>query len=251
MGLLCVAPRPWLRAQDAPKARRQFEVASVKPNQPGDRPAQIPVVYAPGGRLTAIDATLVDLLVQAYRTRRIQLQGGPDWIDRDRFDVVAKADAAEGEVTEEQRSGMLQVLLEDRFHLTYHHETKDMPAYVLLPGKQISGLEKSKAGDKTGVQNVQRKLIFTNMSMVGMVNTLSNIVHIPVVDRSELAGRFNFTLDLSFYMQMADANTPVNSEAVADMVLAAVREQLGFKLEMQKAPLDIMVIDGAERPSEN
>jgi uncharacterized protein (TIGR03435 family) len=251
MALLCIVSSLCLRAQDPPKPRRQFEVASVKPNQSGDRPAQVPVVFSPGGRLTAMNATLVDLLVQAYRTRRIQLQGGPDWIDRDRFDVIAKADAGEGEVHDEQRSAMLQVLLEDRFHLTYHHETKDMPAYVLLPGKQISGLEKPREGDKTGVQTVQRKLVFTNMSMGGMVNTLSNIVHVPVVDRSELAGRFNFTLDLTFYTQIADPNTPLSAEAIAEMVIAAVREQLGFKLEMQKAPLDIMVIDGAERPSEN
>lgn len=251
IGLLWVVVSPWLWAQDAPKPRRQFEVASVKPNKSGDAPAQIPVIYSPGGRLTAINATLVDLLVQAYHTRRIQLQGGPDWIDRDRFDVVAKADPAEGEVGEEQRAAMLQVLLEDRFHLTYHHETKVSVAYVLLPGRQVSGLEKSKDGDRSALQTVQRKLVFTNMSMGGLVNALSNIVHVPVLDRSELTGRFNFTLDLTFSVQTADSNTPISAEAVAEMLLAAVREQLGFKLEMQKVPMDIMVIDGAERPSEN
>jgi len=247
IGLLCIVAS----AQDAHKPRPRFEVASVKPNTSGDRPAQIPVAFAPGGRLTAINATLVDLLVQAYQTRRIQLRGGPDWIDRDRFDVIAKADTSEGEVNGEQTAAMLQVLLEERFHLTFHHETRDMPAYVLLPGKQISGLEKAKEGEKTGVQNVERKLIFTNMPMGGTVNTLSNILHVPVVDRSGLTGRFDFTLDLSFYTQIADPNTPLNAEAIAEMVISAVREQLGFKLEMQKAPLDIMVVDGAERPSAN
>src|SRR5215468_8028177 len=94
--------------------RRQFEVVSTKPNNSGPPTIQTNPLSWSGGRFTAINATLVDVLVRVYPTRRIQMRGGPDWIDRDRFDFIAKADDAEGEVKPEQRNGMVQALLEDR-----------------------------------------------------------------------------------------------------------------------------------------
>src|SRR5579872_6853455 len=85
--------------------RRVFEVASVKPNTSGvpSGPWKNPITFLPGGRFTATNATLVDIITQVYQTRRIQMQGGPDWIDSERFDIIAKADAKDGEVTQADR----------------------------------------------------------------------------------------------------------------------------------------------------
>src|ERR1700733_1174666 len=92
-------------------ARRTSEVTPIKHNKTGPRAVQgNQLAFLPGGRFTATDVTLVDLIVQAYPTRRIQMRGGPDWIDADRFDIVAKADAADGEVTREQWPLMMQAL---------------------------------------------------------------------------------------------------------------------------------------------
>ncbi len=83
----------------APAPRRVFEVASIKPNKSGPQPVGAwtnPLAYLPGGRFTATNVTLVELIITCYPTRRIQMRGGPDWIDADRFDVIAKADTADG-----------------------------------------------------------------------------------------------------------------------------------------------------------
>src|SRR5580658_4497219 len=132
-------------------ARRNFEVASIKPNKSGPPAVQgTQFAYLPGGRFTATDVTLVDVITQAYMTRRIQMRGGPDWIDADRFDIVAKADAADGEVTREQWAPLLQTLLEDRFKLRLHVENKESQVYVLVVAKEAPKLQESKPEDERG-----------------------------------------------------------------------------------------------------
>src|SRR5262249_4480530 len=102
-----------LSAQTQAPPRRHFELVSIKPNNSGRPTVQgNPLTYSPGGRFTAINVTMVDVLVRVYPTRRIQMEGGPDWIDSDRWDIIAKADEAEGEITPEQRPLIVQTLLE-------------------------------------------------------------------------------------------------------------------------------------------
>jgi uncharacterized protein (TIGR03435 family) len=86
------------------------------------------------------------------------------------------------------------------------------------------------------------------MPLTGLVNTLANILHTPVVDGTGITGAFDFTLDP---LQLSDPAQPVTPDGWPDLVLAAVREQLGFKLEKQKAALEITVIDHAEQPTDN
>jgi uncharacterized protein (TIGR03435 family) len=128
--------------------RRVFDVASVKANKSGPPTGTwtSPIAFLPGGRFTATNVTLVDLITQVYITRPIQMQGGPDWIDSERFDIVAKADAADGEVTQAQRLQMVQALLEDRFKMVCHRETKDMPVLSLV-GKLPADFQESNAGE--------------------------------------------------------------------------------------------------------
>jgi len=240
------------QAQEAPRARRQFEVASIKPADSARQPSPgNPLQYSPGGRFTATNVTLTDVIVQVYPTRRVQMRGGPDWIDSDRFDLVAKAGAAGVEVRPEEWAPMVQALLEDRFHLAFHYETREIPVTALLPGKKTSNLLQPKAADEPGVKMEQGKLLFTAMTMAELCDNLSDRLHLPVLDRTGIAGRFNFTLDPYSYMQTVDPATPVRTEVIGDLLLAAVREKLGFKLEKQKARLDIMVVDRAERPAGN
>src|SRR5580693_5219658 len=136
----------------APAPRRAFEVASVKPNKSGPPTGTwtSPIAFLPGGRFTATNVTLVDVITQVYSTRRIQMQGGPDWIDSERFDIVAKADAADGDVNRAQVLPMVQALLEDRFKLALHRETKDMPVLALV-GKLPPAFQESKEGEPTTV----------------------------------------------------------------------------------------------------
>ena len=229
-------------AQDA---RRHFEVASIKPNHSGKLALQ-DFAYQPGGRLVATNATLVDVIVRVYPTRRIQMQGGPGWIDSERFDFEAKADAAEGAIQPEQWTQMVQTMLEDRFALKFHTEEREMPVLALTVGKMGAKLTKAKDDGQTGLTpGAHGQLAFTKMPIVGLVNTMANILHTPVVDRTGIAGFYDFTLEPQNY-----ASEP-GKDNLGDLLVTAVREQLGLVLEKGREKLTITIIDHAERPREN
>jgi uncharacterized protein (TIGR03435 family) len=232
------------------QAPRQFDVASIRKTD-AERPKVYtnPFSFSPGGRFTATNVTLTDIIVMAYKTRRIQMRGGPAWIDSERFNILAQTDAASGEVKPEQWAPLVQALLEDRFKLLLHREIEESTVYALVPGKTPPRIQPAKDGEKTTVTPGEHgQLNFTNIPVVGLVNTLANILHAPVVDQTGIKGFFDFTLDP---LALSDPKQPVTPDAWPDLVLAAVREQLGFKLEKRKEPLEITIIDHAEQPSEN
>jgi uncharacterized protein (TIGR03435 family) len=248
--LLGLLNAPANRAQSP--ARREFEVASIRPNNSGPPKNNInPFVFAPGGRFTATNITLVDVIVMAYQTRRIQMQGGPAWIDSDRFDIVAKADMDQGRVEREQWPLMLQGLLADRFKLAVHRETKEVQVYALVAGKNPPKLQPSKDEEQTMFTPGERgQMNFHKMSLVGLVNLLSNILHTPVVDQTGITGFFDFALDPMQFAPPPSPNNPVRTD-ISELILMALQEQLGFKLEKKKAPLEFTIIDHAEKPTEN
>lgn len=231
-------------------ARRQFEVASIRKNNSGPPRVFVdPFAFPPGGRFIATNVTLTDIIVMAYGTRRIQMRGGPDWIDADRFNIVAKADEAESEFKREQLVAMVQALLEDRFKLALHRETEERTVYALVPGKTPPRIQPAKEGEQKAMMPGPRgEMKFQGMPLAGLVNTLANVLHTPVVDGTGMMGFYDFTLDP---MQLTDRTQPVTRDLWPELVLAAVQEQLGFKLEKQRAPLEITVIDRVDRPTDN
>jgi uncharacterized protein (TIGR03435 family) len=133
---VCLFLSPQTRAQVEPRTQRHFEVSTIKPNPAGPPRIQTdPFQFLPNGRFTATNVTLVDVIVRVYGTRRIQMQGGPSCIDSDRFEIAAKADEADGNLKPDDFPVMVQSLLEDRFKLALHRETKEMPVYALVVGK--------------------------------------------------------------------------------------------------------------------
>jgi uncharacterized protein (TIGR03435 family) len=229
-----------------------FEVASIKPNKSGPPTGTwtSPIAFLPGGRFTAANVTLVDVITQVYSTRRIQMQGGPDWIDSERFDIVAKADAADGDVNRAQVFPMVQALLEDRFKLALHRETKDMPVLALV-GKLPPAFQQSKEGEPASIPGDRGKFTFRHWPIQGLVNLTSNVLHTPVVDGTGIEGYYDFSLDPVQFASTAAESAPGSAPSYASLFETALREQLGFRLEKRKAPLEIMVIDHASRPTEN
>lgn len=223
----------------------------MKPNLSGKR-ALGSYAYSPGGGFSAVNATLVDMIVRVYPTRRIQMRGGPEWIDSERFDVFAKADPAEGEIEPGQLAEMVQTMLEDRFQLRFHTEMREMQVLALVSGKTPAKLDPSRDGEETGLTPGEHgQMIFRRMPIQGLVNTMSNILQTPVIDRTGLAGYYDFTLDPSQFSAADSADGPTRKDDFGQLFTAAVEKQLGFRLEKQKAPLEITVIDRAEKPAEN
>jgi uncharacterized protein (TIGR03435 family) len=254
-GAIAIAAAGIVSAQTRP----EFEVASVKPNKSGPRPTfDSPYVFSPSGRFMATDVTLTELIIVAYQTRRIQMQGGPGWLDVNRFDVAAKADDVAGPIKGEQFRAMIQTMLEDRFKLALHRETKELSAYALVVEKNGHKLQKAKDDEQPlFAPGKLGQMAFRKMPVVALVNTVSNILQTPVVDRTGLEGLFDYTLEPAppdpnqMRAPGAAAGSPATAYNFGDAVVAAMQDQLGLRLEKQKAPLEIIVIDHAEPPTEN
>ncbi len=236
----------------------KFEVSSIKPSQPGDPRSGIRP--APGGeRYVASNITLKQMITVAYRIKADQVTGGPGWMDADGYDMNAKAERPS---TLEELHVMLQDLLADRFKLRFHRESKELPMYALTvdkDGPKLKPHEAQSAGDpwidQTQDHFPQTTCHATFAPMDYFAWRLSMILDRPVVDQTNLKGGNDF--DLKFTQELPPNIQPgalLNGEAIdtsGPTIFEAIRRQLGLKLERQKGPVDILVIDHAEKPVEN
>jgi uncharacterized protein (TIGR03435 family) len=212
-----------------------FEAAAIKPSKDASRGVSWDTEP---GRLN-LSATLKGMISIAYQVKDFQVAGGPKWIDGERFDINAKA---EGPANDPQLLAMLQTLLADRFQLVFHHEQKVAPAYALVVAK--SGLKIKPVEGATGSSSKGGRGVLTakGVTMAKLAERLSRTLDAPVADLTETPGAFDFKLEWSIE---GDAND------VQSALFAALQSQLGLKLESRKLPLDLIVIDKAEKPSEN
>jgi uncharacterized protein (TIGR03435 family) len=228
-----------------------FEAASVKPTDPN---ARVPLDFraSPGGRLVVTNWTLELILREAYGVRHYQVSGGPSWLTSDHFDITAKA---EGDPSREQMMLMLQTLLADRFKLKVHRETREGAVYALVVAKNGSKLQEVKElkdGDRAGVftyrtgSPVEPAVSYIRTgrkaSMPLLVQTLADMVARPVLDQTGIKGEFDFRLEYAADDSHLDA---------FPSLFTAIQEQLGLKLEAQKGPMETLVIDHVEKPSDN
>jgi len=243
------------RAQ-SPVARSEFEVASIKRNVSGSTDR---LIRPTSGRLSVNNMTLKDLLTFAYEVRDFQISGGPGWINSDHYDIEAKTDGASA--PKQMEEPMLQALLENRFSLKVHRETKELPVYELTVAKSGLKLQPTKEGscitrdpnqqlargqkqsDFCGFLGMGRgSLDATKGSMPDLAMAFSFILSRTVVDQTGLTEAFDVHLKFA-PDQSADSANP--------SIFTAVQEQLGLKLESGKGPVEVLVIDQVERPSEN
>jgi uncharacterized protein (TIGR03435 family) len=216
-----------------------FEVASVKidhTDSNSDRET------SNGGLMQMSNVTLRMLVRFAYRMPDPQIAGGPKWMDTLRFDILARADhAAEGP----EMMDMLQPLLADRFQLHLHHETQTLSGYALTVAK--SGIVAT-AGDPKGHcgTNTMRGVINAKAcTMSGLAMRLASILQRPVADMTQDPRNYDFSLRWA----QDEMQTGAASDGVS--LFAALQEQVGVKLAARKVPVDVLVIDRAEMPSEN
>ncbi|HTA43878.1 MAG TPA: TIGR03435 family protein [Bryobacteraceae bacterium] len=223
-----------------------FEVASIKPSMmlaPRDQSiTSTGIVYT--------NVTLVDCIEAAWGVRRYQISG-PEWLRSDKYDIIAKAG---GVASKTQLMLMLRALLADRFGLTVHRETKDRAIYVLVLGKDGPRFQAAGSSYGTGSTFVEGGMAFRRMSMAGFADYLAGLDAIdrPVLDRTGLNGEFDFTLRLFEARPDMTGFDKKFAMKGAEHIFTDLQEQLGLKLDSIKAPVEILVIDHAEKiPSSN
>jgi uncharacterized protein (TIGR03435 family) len=294
-----------------------FEVASVKPAEP--QPSGMMRVRMSGGpgtpdpgQLTYTNVSLKNVLINAYDVNDYQISG-PNWLDGERFDIVAKIPQG---ATKEQFRLMLQNLLAERFKLALHHETKELPMYALVVGKggpklkesveedaatpqgaapppppgrdeaapvrlkmDADGMPKPPSGmGRNGVimmtmygsGGLRTRMVCKGQPVSALLATLSSQLGRPVVDATNLKGKYDITLDyapdgMNGPMGMMPPPPPPHEGAIGGgapmanapdtggpTIFTALQEQLGLKLEQRKGPVDLLVIDRLEKvPTEN
>ncbi|HEY3453998.1 MAG TPA: TIGR03435 family protein [Bryobacteraceae bacterium] len=253
--LMCAAASFSLSEQPSGSATPAFEVASVKRSTT----RELGGVYTyPGGRVAFHGCTLHYLIEQAFKVQPFQVSGGPGWMQDERYDIEAKPSASSKSSTsmppypkappnEEQRQ-MLQSLLIERFQLKYHRETREGPVYLLVKGNKALKLADSKdknaypwAGGLGGGGIMGDGLAGINESMEDLAKRLGRYLGRPVLDRTGLSGSFDFRTEYSAGDVRPDVIT---------MILVCVQD-IGLKLKASRGPVDIIVIEAAEKPSAN
>jgi uncharacterized protein (TIGR03435 family) len=243
-----------------PQRSLTFDVTSVRPNTSGEQGGSS---RGQPGRYVGVNVTMRRVMGLAYLPVQ-EIVGGPSWINTERFDIEGRA---EGTPNQEQMREMLRSLLADRFKLVVHRETRQMPAYALTlarsDGRLGAELRPAAPCEPPAPPASPRPtpgpgcggFSIGNGSMRGVGVTMTRLAaELPsategrhVVDRTGLSGNFDVTLTWNADALRPDA--PPADQAVS--IFAAVQEQLGLKLEPITAPIEVLVIDSAERPLGN
>jgi len=290
MLLICALGIP-VSAQ-TPGVRPSFEVASVKPNNSNSTNSSTSFNR---GRFVATNVTVKLLLMSAYRVQDFQIIGGPGWIGSDAFDIEAKPE--EGAVPQQQgprdptaidpMSLMVQSLLEDRFELKLHRETRELPVYILSIGKdgpKFKAVDPAQQTDAppgargvggvgrvpppaslpvgnmgSSVNNGRGEMSAHAVPIARLVNFLAQQLRRPVVDKTDLRDLYDFRVEWTRDQNVGaapqtagGAPTPATPDAPSGpSMFTALQEQLGLKLDSGKAPVEVIVIDSVQKPREN
>jgi len=240
-------------------AQLSFEVASIKPSSPDAKGSSIQLV--PGGGLNMTGIPLRTMIALANGVREFQVSGGPGWVGTERFDVTARVASAaakgqedlakmnEGQfkTVRDQSNERLRALMADRFQLVVHKETKEQPIYALLVSKNGAKLKEVKeAGARQGMNMGRGRAQGFGASVEMLVQDISSAMGRPVIDKTGLNGKYDFILEWTPDMAPTGDSAPAGPT-----IFTALQEQLGLRLESQKGPVETIVIDRAEKPSEN
>jgi uncharacterized protein (TIGR03435 family) len=284
------APAPQPGAQSA--ARPRFDVVSIKPCKPGVTNAPGMPMYGDGsspGRLSIgcgmlAETDNIGLIQVAYNryasgqltsTKVIPIEGGPDWIHSERFKIDAKSDGQPSILMME--GPMMQTILEDRFKLKIHRETRQGPVYELALGKGSPKLKPLQDGSCTPVvlggplplvpdgQHLCKRMVsprgkvdIEGGTLTMLADLLGMVLDRPVIDKTGITSYFE--IQLAFSPEDSVAPRPVTADPGASAavrapdapgIFQAIQEQLGLRLVSAKGPVDVLVIDHVERPSEN
>jgi bla regulator protein blaR1 len=244
-----------------PAPPKQFDFATIKPNSSSDH--RVLLSLPPGGRFISTGTTLKMLMTEAYNVRDFQIFGGPGWLNTDRWDIAAKADDVADRISIEQFRPMLRALIEDRFQLRVRREMKELPAYILSVGKGELKLHANSGEPGPMLRMGRGELTGKKVQMPMILQALSQQLGRPVIDKTGLTGEYDFALQWTPEPGQGGfpggppggppgaGPEPPPPGADGPSIFTAIQEQLGLRLDSQKAPVETIVIDGVEKPSEN
>ena len=242
-----------------------YDVATIKASDPNARGSSAGA--RPNGGFFSKNQPLKSAICDAYNVSFIQCVGGPAWLGSDQYDIEAKPDSATTEQLlklswkqrEPLQERMMQALLADRLKLKVHFETREISIFALVVAKSGLKMHEAQPGDtyanglKRGDGKPLGRQSFTmgngNMTAQGILMdtlaaNLANMTGHLVENKTGLTGAYDFTL------QYSDKDPPP-PDSTAPSIYTALEEQLGLKLESTKGPVQVLVIDHVERPSEN
>ncbi|HMD71777.1 MAG TPA: TIGR03435 family protein [Bryobacteraceae bacterium] len=236
-----VTAAPQGRAQTGTQELPAFEVASVKPTPPGGTGLTSIGPFG-AGRFTATNVTLEVLVEMAFGVLESQILRAPNWLASEYYDIDAKPEGGVS-LTYEQLKPRLQQLLAQRLKLSTHRQMKDFEGYALVVAKGGPKLKTDTPVTSEGAVIFPNGLRLPGASMERLALTLVRPLGCPVVDKTGIKGTYNIALS---YAKDADVDPRLPS------IFTALQEQLGLKLERQKVPVEMLVIDHVERiPTEN
>jgi uncharacterized protein (TIGR03435 family) len=252
------APPPPRKLMPA-DAEPGVEVATIKPNNTDGSTMQ--VLTFRGRNLITVNSSLADLMMFAYSVQMKQIIGAPEWIEKDRYDINATPDV-EGTPTADQVRIMIRKLLADRFQLKFHHDKRELSAFVLTVGKDGPKLKPSQPNGNLhgiGVQPAKTgAMMFANNSPIPAFTSFlqSLVLDRPVVDQTGLSGRYDLTVtftpdDSLFNGHSLGFPKPADDVEPAPGLFDAIQQQLGLKLTAEKTQVDVLAIDHVEKPSAN
>jgi len=235
-----------------------FEVATIKPNNSGG--ASMQGLTLQGRNFATRNSSLADLISFAYNVQVKQIVGGPDWMDKDRYDIAAVPEQ-EGVPNGEQLKVMIRKLIADRFAMKFHNDKKEMSAYVLTVGKGGQKLTPTQLkgplpgiGIRPGTGGITLNMANATIGdFTGFLQIL--VLDRPVVDRTGIQGRFDYQCTFAPDDSQFNGHPPFqaqpNATDAAPGLFDALQQQLGLKLDAEKTSVDVIAIDHVEKPSQN
>jgi uncharacterized protein (TIGR03435 family) len=236
-----------------------FEVATIKPSNSTE--SNLQGVNVNGRNFTTRNTSLADLMSIGYGLHAKQIVAAPGWADSDRYDISATFDH-EGSPNLQQLQTMIAKLLVDRFSLKFHHEKRELSAYVLSLAKTGQKLTPTEVKDSLpgfGSRSTPGGLVMNvrDASMGDFTTFLRSVVlDRPVVDQTGLTNKFDFTVkfmpdDSQYKGHPPKLPTQTDTTEASPDLFKALQEQVGLKLSTEKLPVDVLVIDHVEKPSPN
>lgn len=231
-----------------------YEIATIKMSPPDQKGKGF---GGPPGQFLTRNTTVNDLMMYAYKVHTKQIASGPTWMDSEKFDIQAKFDTP-GQPSDAQSRRMMQKLLVSRFGLKFHEEKREIAALVLTVAKGGPKLEKSTEDEhaQTGFGFPQLgHLVFRNITMPDFASWMQTVLDRPVVDHTQLEGRFEGKLvwnpDETQFAVFGPPPAPSTAPDAPPPLYRAIQEQIGLKLDPQKTAVTVMVVDHVEKPSDN